>query len=398
VGEICHIYPRGARRISAEVIGFRNDRFMMMPYGETHGLTAGSPVFSGGRAFTVHCGDSLLGRVLDGFGRPIDGKGPLAHLVDRPLAAAPPNPMKRQRITDVLPTGIRVVDGLLTIGRGQRIGIFAGSGVGKSTLLGMIARNAQADINVIALIGERGREVQEFLQADLQEDGLARSVVIVSTSDQPALVRMKAAWVATAIAEFFRDQGLNVMFMMDSVTRFAMAQREIGLAAGEPPATRGYTPSVFAVLPRLLERTGTGETGAITSFYTVLMEGDDLTEPVTDTVRGILDGHLFLSRDLANENHYPAIDVMGSVSRVMAQITKPEHRRLVGRFKSLLATYRANRDLINVGAYAAGSNPEIDRALRLLPSMNDYLRQQPEERSSFSDALQRLEAIVEEAV
>ncbi|MCL4533638.1 MAG: FliI/YscN family ATPase [Bacteroidetes bacterium] len=305
----------------------------------------------------------------------------------------PPSPLTRMRIATPLQTGVRAIDGLLTCGKGQRMGIFSGSGVGKSTMMGMIARNARSDANVIALIGERGREVQEFIERDLGAEGLQRSVIVVSTSDQPALLRIKAAWVATTIAEYFRDQGLDVTFMMDSVTRFAMAQREIGLTVGEPPAVKGYPPSVFALLPKLMERTGTSERGTITGFYTVLVEGDDVTEPITDTVRSILDGHIHLSRELAAENHYPAIDVLTSVSRVMSGITDREHQQLAGRLRDVLATYRSARDLIDIGAYVPGSNPQIDRAVELMPEVTRFLRQPADENAVYEDTLAHLKAV-----
>jgi flagellum-specific ATP synthase len=376
VGEICHIFPANTDRyISAEVVGFRQDRLLVMPFAEMQGIMPGSRVIAGSRLFTVPVGEELLGRVIDGLCRPIDGRGPLHCPAQTVISAAPPPAMARRPIRERLVTGVRVIDALLTPGKGQRLGIFAGSGVGKSTLMGMICRNAACDVRIVALIGERGREVQEFVERDLGPDGLARTVVVVSTSDQPALLRIKAAWVATAIAEYFRDQGRDVAFLMDSVTRFAMAQREIGLAIGEPPTAKGYTPSVFALLPKLMERAGTGETGTISAFYTVLMEADDLTEPITDTVRSILDGHIVLSRDLAHENHFPAIDVLGSVSRVMGAVTTPEHRAAAARLRDHLATYRNARDLINIGAYVAGSNEQIDEAIRLMPAITDFLRQ-----------------------
>ncbi len=394
VGEICHIYAaEDGRRISAEVVGFNADRLFLMPFGDMQGVAAGCQVHASGRPFTVAVGRSLLGRVVDGLGNPIDGHGPLADAAVASLRRLPPSPLARRPIAEPLPTGIRAIDGLLTCGRGQRMGIFAGSGVGKSTLLGMIARGVEADVNVIALIGERGREVQEFIHQILGEQGLARSVVVVSTSDQPALLRIKAAWVATAIAEHFRDLGLDVNLMMDSVTRFAMAQREIGLAVGEPPALKGYPPSVFALLPQLLERAGTSDRGTITGFYTILVEGDDTNEPISDTVRSILDGHIVLSRDYAAENHYPAIDILQSVSRVMPAIVSPQHRRAAARLREILAVYRANRDLINIGAYQPGSNPQIDRALGLLPEINGFLRQGELEDSPWPATVQRLEAL-----
>lgn len=390
VGEICRIAPEGEPPMLAEVVGFRGDRLQLMPLGAMGGLKPGSRVIATGRPFTVPSGLELRGRILDGLGEPIDGKGPLATRVRVPLDRPPPNPLMRRRIDRPLPLGVRALDSLLTVGVGQRIGIFAGSGVGKSTLLGMIARYAKADLNVIALIGERGREVREFIEKDLGPEGLARSVVVVATSDAPALVRLKGAFVATAIAESFREQGANVILMMDSATRFAMAQREIGLAVGEPPATKGYTPSVFALLPRLLERAGMGVEGSITGLYTVLVDADDFNEPISDAVRGILDGHVILSRDLAAMNHYPAIDVLSSISRVMPQITPPEHQRAAGAFRNLLATYRDARDLINIGAYAPGSNPAIDRAIQLKTATDAFLRQGMEDAADYDGTIASL--------
>lgn len=394
VGEICHIYPeRDGRRISAEVVGFKNDRLILMPFAEIQGVKPGSAVFPSGRQFFVPVGYELLGRVVDGLCNPIDGKGPLLCTRSYSITSIPPSPLARQRITVPLQTGIRVIDGVLTCGKGQRMGIFSGSGVGKSTMMGMIARNARSDVNVIALIGERGREVQEFIERDLGASGLQRSVIVVSTSDQPALLRIKAAAVATTIAEYFRDQGLDATFMMDSVTRFAMAQREIGLTVGEPPAVKGYPPSVFALLPKLMERTGNSEKGTITGFYTVLVEGDDINEPITDTVRSILDGHIHLSRELAAENHYPAIDVLASVSRVMNDITDKHQQRLSGKLRDAVATYRSARDLINIGAYVAGSNPQIDRAIRLMPRITSFLRQAADESATLEETIAHLEEI-----
>jgi flagellum-specific ATP synthase len=391
VGEICHIFPANSERyISAEVVGFHHNRLLVMPFADMQGIMPGSRVVAGTRLFNVPVGTALLGRVIDGLCRPIDGHGPLTCPERTVLSAAPPPALTRRPIRERLATGVRAIDALLTPGKGQRMGIFAGSGVGKSTLMGMICRNAACDVRVVALIGERGREVQEFVERDLGPDGLARTIVVVSTSDQPALLRIKAAWVATAIAEYFRDQGLDVVFLMDSVTRFAMAQREIGLAIGEPPTAKGYTPSVFALLPRLMERTGTGVRGTISAFYTVLMEADDLNEPITDTVRSILDGHIVLSRDLAHENHFPAIDVLGSVSRVMGAVTTPEHRRAAARLRDLLATYKNARDLINIGAYVAGSNPQIDEAVALMPAATAFLRQDAHRPSSLEETDQHL--------
>jgi FliI/YscN family ATPase len=392
VGEVCSIVTQPGTRaepILAEVVGFRNDRVLLMPLGEMAGIAPGSEVIASGSGFSVVVGPGLVGRVVDGLGRPIDGKGPIAGQrcgVGRP----PPAALLRQRIVEPLATGVRAIDGVLTCGRGQRLGIFAGAGVGKSTLLGMIARGVSADVTVIALIGERGREVREFIERDLGPEGLARAVVVVSTSDQPALVRVKGAWVATAIAEYFRDQGLHVCFLMDSVTRFAMAQREIGLTVGEPPAAKGYTPSVFALLPKLMERTGAADRGTITSFYSVLVEGDDMQEPIADTVRSILDGHIVLSRELAAENHYPAIDVLNSISRLMNDVTSDEHRRAAGQLREVLATYAGARDLVNIGAYVAGSNPAIDYALQALPRVREFLRQPATEIAGYEATLQAL--------
>jgi flagellar protein export ATPase FliI len=390
IGELCYIQGDRDETIAAEVVGFRGDRVLLMAMDAMHGIQPGSEIVATGRLFRVPVGPELLGRVLDGLGRPLDGLGPLRTTRTWPVSNDPPNPLARDRIKQPLETGVRAIDGLLTCGKGQRLGIFAGSGVGKSTLLGMIARNAASALSVIGLIGERGREVREFIERDLGPEGLGRSVIVVSTSDQPALLRLKGAWVATAIAEYFRDQGNDVTFMMDSVTRFAMAQREIGLAIGEPPASKGYTPSVFALLPRLMERAGTSDRGSITGFYTVLVEGDDLNEPVTDTARGILDGHIVLSRALAAENHYPAIDVLNSVSRVMPEVTSRAHRDAAGRLREILATYNNARDLINIGAYAAGSNPRIDRAIQLHGPTISFLRQPPHERASFSETISQL--------
>ncbi|NOZ06840.1 MAG: FliI/YscN family ATPase [Chloroflexi bacterium] len=396
MAELCHIHPNSGRpSVAAEVVGFRHDRTLLMPLADMQGVQPGTQVTATGGEFTVPVGNGLLGRILDGLGRPIDGKGPLVFEARRTAVSAAPHPLQRTPIQEPLVTGIRAIDGLLTTGKGQRMGIFAGSGVGKSTLMGMIARRACSDVNVIALIGERGREVQEFVQHDLGQEGLERSVVIVSTSDQPALARLKGAWVATTIAEFFRDQGLDVTFLMDSVTRFAMAQREVGLAVGEPPASKGYTPSVFSILPKLLERTGTSDKGTITGFYTVLVEGDDLTEPVTDAVRSILDGHIVLTRELAAENHYPAIDVLGSVSRVMPAITEDAHRAAAARMREVLATHRKARDIINIGAYAAGSSAQIDHAIAVMPKVLPFLRQPPDSYTPFEETVHQMEDSVQ---
>jgi flagellum-specific ATP synthase len=399
VGEICWVYSsNGRQRIQAEVVGFRQDRMLLMPLGELQGIGPGSVLEPTGRDFMVPVGRRLMGRVLDGLGRALDNKGPLAADAQVAVHREAPDPLTRRRITEPLSTGVRSIDGLLTIGRGQRIGIFAGSGVGKSTLMGMVARDADADVNVIALVGERGREVRDFIEKDLGPEGLAKSVVVVATSDQPALIRRQGALVATAIAEWFRDQGMTVMFMMDSVTRFAMAQREIGLAIGEPPATKGYTPSVFALLPKLLERAGTtAHRGSITGLYTVLVEADDMNEPIGDTVRAILDGHIVLSRELAAQNHYPPVDVLESVSRLMPDLATPRHRAAAARVRDILAAYRGARDLINIGAYVKGSDKRIDRALEFIDAVNAFLKQDLEERDSLEGAVSKLSALVPEA-
>ncbi|MEX1023045.1 MAG: FliI/YscN family ATPase [Dehalococcoidia bacterium] len=391
LGEMCRVErPGGHDAIEAEVVGFKGDRTLVMPLGDLHGIQSGARVIARGGMLSVPVGPEVLGRVLDGMGRPIDGRGPVLAGHRQPRGGGSPHVLERSTITQPLSTGVRAIDGLLTCGLGQRIGIFAGSGVGKSTVLAMIARHASTDVNVIALIGERGREVREFIDHNLGPEGLARSVVVVSTSDEPAPLRLNAAWVATTIAEEFRASGLNVTLLMDSVTRFAMAQREIGLALGEPPAMKGYTPSVFAGLSRLLERAGTGTSGTITAFYTVLVESDDLTEPVTDTVRGTLDGHIVLSRELAAENHYPAIDVMQSVSRVMPAVTTEEHRDAAGRMREYIARYRRSRDLVSIGAYQAGADPALDEALEHLPAIEAYLRQRPDEAQTLDAAVNGL--------
>ena len=390
LGELCRIHGRGGAMIEAEVVGFRGGNVLLMPLGDLDGIGPGSEVVAAGKPFAVPVGKDLFGRVLDGLGRPLDGKPPIKPEAWYPAQNQAPHPLVRQRVTEPLPVGVRAIDGVLTCGKGQRLGIFSGSGVGKSTLLGMIARNTEADVSVIGLVGERGREVRDFIERDLGEDGLRRSVVVVATSDQPALVRIKAAFVATAVAEFFRDLGKNVVLMMDSVTRFAMAQREVGLATGEPPATRGYTPSVFALLPRLLERSGNSDRGSITGFYTVLVDGDDMNEPIADAVRGILDGHIVLSREIAAKGHYPAIDILQSVSRVMIEIVDERHLKAAAALKSVLATYREAEDLINIGAYVEGSNPRIDYARTMIDRVNLYLRQGVSEPATFSDAVEGL--------
>ncbi|MBB6674595.1 flagellar protein export ATPase FliI [Cohnella nanjingensis] len=391
IGEVCHIHPvKGGAPIMAEVVGFRNNRVLLMPLGDLQAVGPGCDVVATGRPLTVQVGSELLGKVLDGLGRPLEGGRLPARMPRYSTHNVPGNPLLRPRVAEPLGTGVRCIDGLLTVGQGQRMGIFAGSGVGKSTLLGMVARNTSADVNVIALIGERGREVLEFIERDLGPEGLARSVVIVATSDQPALIRIKGALIATTIAEYFRDRGLNVMLMMDSVTRYAMALREVGLAIGEPPATRGYTPSVFAALPKLLERAGTGQNGSITAFYTVLVDGDDMNEPIADAVRGILDGHIVLSRHLAHKGHFPAIDVLASVSRVMKDIVSGEQQDAAEQLKRLLSIYKDSEDLINIGAYQRGSNPQIDKAILAIDSINAFSQQKTTEKVTYEEAQQRL--------
>lgn len=397
VGSLCLIYSRVSRNpVECEVVGFRENRVLVMPFGEMRGISAGDEVVCISKTQTVGTGMALLGRVIDARGNPMDGKGMLYARDRRPIYAAPPDPVKRKRIDTPLATGIRAIDALTTVGRGQRMGIFAGSGVGKSVMMGMIARHTEAEVNVIALVGERGREVRDFLEKDLGEEGLRRSVVIVATSDQPALLRVKAAFTAAAVAEFFRDRGKDVILMMDSVTRMAMAQREIGLSVGEPPATKGYTPSVFSMLPRLLERSGRGETGSITGFFTVLVEADDFNEPISDAVRAILDGHIILSRALAAKAHYPAIDILGSISRVMIDIVPPSHRTTAEKIISILARYRDAEDLINIGAYVDGANPEIDYAKSKIAAVNGFLRQGISEDVTYENAVGMMYALLAE--
>ncbi|MFZ5648339.1 MAG: flagellar protein export ATPase FliI [Bacillota bacterium] len=396
IGEVCDIIVPGEQLpVKSEVVGFRDNNTLLMPLGELRGIYPGCVVVPTGKSLAVRAGKHLLGRILDGLGSPIDWEEPQWDAGEEVVVdTAPPNPLTRKRITEMLVTGVRAIDGLITCGKGQRLGIFAGSGVGKSTLLGMIARYCSADVNVIALIGERGREVREFIEKDLGEKGLSRSVLVVATSDQPALVRLKGAFVASAIAEYFRDKGMDVMLMMDSITRFAMAQREVGLAVGEPPATKGYTPSVFALLPRLLERSGMGLNGSITAFYTVLVEADDMNEPIADAVRGILDGHIVLSRELASRAHYPAIDVMESVSRLMPEITPGEHLRRAMMVKEKMAVFRQSEDLINIGAYIKGSNPKIDDAIKFNDPINNFLKQDLNEGFTFEETVDKLKGIV----
>ncbi len=391
IGDVCYIQNTEGQLHIAEVVGFKNDKTLLMPLQELYGIAPGNQVSTYRETFSVGVGMELMGRILDGLGNPID-EGPQLKLKEkRSVYSLPPNPLTRQRITEPLELGIRAIDGTLTIGKGQRTGIFAGSGVGKSVLLGMMARNTAADVNVIALIGERGREVRDFIESDLGAEGLSRSVIIVATSDQAALTRIKGALVATTIAEYFRDLGLNVLLMMDSVTRYAMAMREIGLAVGEPPTTKGYTPSVFANLPKLLERAGTSNKGTITGLYTVLVEGDDMDEPIADAARSILDGHIVLSRKLAAKGHYPAIDVLSSISRVMNNIITPEHKKGARRLFEVLATYKEAEDIINIGAYSQGSNPNIDYSISKINAINNFLRQQIEQNSHFPNTVLELE-------
>jgi flagellum-specific ATP synthase len=390
LNDVCYITGENQnQKKAAEVVGFRENRILLMPYDDMTGIGIGSLVENSGTAFRVPVGEQLLGKTLDGLGNPMDDTELVSSLY-YPAEAPPPDPLKRKIIDEVLPLGVKAVDGMLTVGKGQRIGIFAGSGVGKSTLLGMFARNTKADINVIALIGERGREVREFIERDLGEEGIKRSVLVVATSDKPALIRKKAAKTATAIAEYFRDQGKDVLLMMDSLTRFSMAQREIGLASGEPPVSRGYPPSVYSEMPKLLERAGNSECGSITGLYTVLVDGDDFNEPITDTARSILDGHIMLSRKLGHKNHYPAIDILQSISRCMSSIVTKEHKAAAGKLKNVLATYQDAEDLINIGAYKSGSNPDIDNAIEKIKEVNAFLQQDVNAKLSFDDEVAML--------
>ena len=397
LNDLCHIMLKDepGKYINAEVVGFKEKRIILMPFENVDGIGPGCIVENTNRTLSVKVGDELLGKTLDGLGNPMDGT-----IVTRgkeyPVDTPPPDPMSRKIIDEILPLGVKAVDGLLTIGKGQRIGIFAGSGVGKSTLMGMFARNTKADINVIALIGERGREVREFIERDLGTEGMKRSVVVVATSDKPALIRNKAAKTATAIAEYFRDQGKDVLLMMDSLTRFSMAQREIGLATGEPPVTRGYPPSMYSEMPKLLERAGNNDIGSITGLYTVLVDGDDFNEPITDTARSILDGHIMLSRKIAHKNHYPAIDVLQSISRCMSQITERNQKDLAGKLKNVMATYSEAEDLINIGAYKSGTNKSIDFAISKIDKVNEFLVQRTDEKFTFEEEMAALEAVFEE--
>jgi len=395
MGELCQIHTRSGDIIRSEIVGFKGDKVLLMPLDQTVGIAPGSRVERSPKPLTINVGPELLGRVIDGLGNPIDGKGPIYADKHQPVYCDPPNPLTRERIHDILPTGIRSIDGLITIGRGQRVGIFAGSGVGKSVLLGMISRYTEAEVNVIALIGERGREVREFIERDLGPEGLKRSVVVVATSDQAAMVRVKGALIATAIAEYFRDNGSHVMLLMDSLSRVAMAQREIGLAVGEPPTTKGYTPSVFALLPRLLERAGTAVTGSITGLYTVLVEGDDMDEPISDASRAILDGHIVLSRRLASRGQYPAIDVNESISRLRTEVVDEEQLNQSQSILEMMADFRDSEDMINIGAYVGGSNPRVDQAIEKIDAIKGFLKQDMKEASSFEDTLAKMKSVVQ---
>ena len=391
IGDLCYIYnDYGDEPTMAEVVGFKKDKLLLMPLASPDGIRPGANVVNSGEAMRIGVGNQLIGRVLDGLGKPIDTLGDIRFSEYRSTHADAINPLKRKRISEPLSLGIKSVDGFVTVGKGQRMGIFAGSGVGKSTTLGMMAKNTNADLNVIALIGERGREVKEFIEEILGTEGMSRSIVIAATSEQPSLVKIKAAFVATTIAEYFRDKGLDVLFMLDSVTRIAMAQREVGLAIGEPPATRGYTPSVFAIMPKLMERAGTNDKGTMTALYTVLVEGDDFNEPISDTARSILDGHIMLSRDLAHKNHYPAIDVLQSLSRVMGDVTTKEHRDAAGRLRNLLAIYKKNEDLINIGAYVKGSDVNCDKAILLMDEINTFLTQSTADKINYETTISEL--------
>ncbi|WP_125152173.1 flagellar protein export ATPase FliI [Clostridium rectalis] len=392
IGEVCLIYNERNDTINSEVVGFKEDNVILMPLGELVGIAPGCKVVPTGEALNVKCSEELFGKILDGLGQPLTDEEIISGLYYK-LDTEPPDPLKRRRIKDVISTGVRAIDGFLTCGEGQRIGIFAGSGVGKSTTLGMIAKYAEADVNVICLIGERGREVRDFIEKDLGKEGMKKSIVVCATSDKPALVRLKGAFAATAIAEYFRDKGKKVILMMDSVTRFAMAQREVGLAIGEPPATKGYTPSVFAMLPRLMERAGMSDKGSITAFYTVLVDGDDFNEPIADAVRGILDGHIVLSRSLASKNHYPAIDILNSVSRLMTEIVEKQHKDNVSLARDLLSTYKDSEDLINIGAYVSGSNKKVDMSIKYIDEINRFLRQKIDEHTNFEDTVKCLNNI-----
>lgn len=394
IGDLCYIYNKlDEEPIWAEVVGFRTPKILLMPLGSMEGLQPGAIVVNTGSAMKIKVGEQLLGRVLDGLGRPIDNLGEINSQTLYSTHADAINPLKRRRIEEPLSLGIRSVDSFVTVGKGQRLGIFAGSGVGKSTTLGMMAKNCSADMNVIALIGERGREVRDFIEQTLGPEGMKKTVVIAATSEQPSLVKIKAANVATSIAEYFRDTGRDVLFMLDSITRISMAQREVGLAIGEPPATRGYTPSVFAQMPKLLERAGSNEFGTMTGLYTVLVEGDDFNEPISDTARSILDGHIILSRDLAHKNHYPAIDVLQSISRVMPDVTSEEHRAAAGKIRNLMAIYKKNEDLINIGAYVKGSDKNCDEAIKMIDKINEFLKQKTSDKFDYETTISELIAL-----
>lgn len=395
VGDICRIYNgESGGQVTAEVVGFKNDHVLLMPYSDMTGISAGNFVRNTGTQLTLRVGEFLRGRIINALGQPIDDKGEFENGTPYCVTGSHINPLRRPPIRERMEFGVKAIDGMLTIGKGQRIGIFAGSGVGKSTLMGMIAKNVKADINVIALVGERGREVLEFVQKDLGEEGMRRSVLVVATSDQPAMLRMKCPSVATGIAEYFRDQGYDVLLMMDSLTRFAMAQREIGLAIGEPPVARGYTPSIYAELPKLLERSGNFERGSITGVYTVLVEGDDTNEPISDTVRGILDGHIVLSRALAHANHYPAIDIGASISRLMVEIVPPEHRQYASRIRDIMSIYEKNADLVSIGAYKSGTNPRLDYALGKMDAVNGFLTQGIDEAFTYEQTLAKMAEVL----
>lgn len=394
IGDVCEISIANKKKILSEVVGFKNNKVLLMPYDDIAGIGYGSFVKNTGEKLKVKMGNSLIGRTIDALGNPIDNKGDIVFDSVYSINGTPSNPMERPHITEPLEFGVKAIDGLITIGKGQRMGIFAGSGVGKSTLMGMIARNIKADVNVIALVGERGRELMEFIDKDLGPEGIKRSVLVVATSDQPAMLRSKCAQTATAIAEYFKDQGKDVLLMMDSLTRFCMAEREIGLSVGEPPIARGYTPSIYASLPKLLERCGNFETGSITGIFTVLVEGDDSNEPISDTVRGIIDGHIMLSRKIAMKNHYPAIDVLASISRLMSAIATPEQKQAAGKIRKMMSVYRDNQDLISIGAYKSGTNPELDHAISRMDEINKFLQQAVDNSSSMEDTINSMMSIV----
>jgi len=395
IGDLCKIFDQNAENFSlAEVVGFRGNKVLLMPYDESDGISFGNIVEPTGASLKIGVSENMIGRVINAMGEPIDGMGPIENTVDYDIQSVRANPFSRPCIDEVLEFGVKAIDGLLTIGKGQRMGIFAGSGVGKSTLMGMIARNVKTHVNVIALVGERGREVRQFLEKDLGKEGLARSVIVVATSDQPAMQRMKCALTATTIAEYFKDQGKDVLLMMDSLTRFAMAQREIGLATGEPPVARGYTPSIYSMMPKLLERTGNFEKGSITGIYTVLVEGDDMNEPVADTVRGIIDGHIILSRKIAARNHYPAIDVLGSVSRLMTDIVDRDQIDIASQIRNMMSVYDTNFDLVNIGAYKNGSNPGLDKALKKIDGINGFLQQKVDEKICYQDSIELMKRAI----